>query len=39
MINIVSDDALYMPRALKDKFMKFIVRYCERKSCIRDRIS
>ena len=35
MVSIVSDDASYMPRALVDKFMKIIVRYCERKSCIR----
>ena len=35
MANIVSDDSCYMPRALIDEFMKFIARYCERKSCIR----
>ena len=35
MVNIVSDDTSYIPRSLKDRFMKFIVRYCERKSCRR----
>ena len=35
MVYIVSDDALHMPRALIDRFMKFVVRYCQRKSCIR----
>ena len=34
MVNIVSDDALYMPTVLKDRYMKVIVRYCERRSCI-----
>ena len=35
MVSIVSDDASYMPRALIERFMKVIVRYCERRSCIR----
>ena len=34
MFSIVSDDASYMPRALIERFMKVIVRYCERRSCI-----
>ena len=32
MVNIVSDDATYIPRALINTFMKFIVRCFERKS-------
>ena len=35
MFSIVSDNAPYMPRALIERFMKVIVRYCERRSCIR----
>ena len=35
MASIVSDDASYMPRALIERFMKVIVRYFERRSCIR----
>ena len=33
MVNIMLDDASYMPRVLIDRFMKFIVRYYERNSC------
>ena len=33
--SIVSDDASYMPWALIERYMKVIVRYCERRSCIR----
>ena len=35
IVSIVSDGASYMPRALIERFMKVIVRYCERRSCIR----
>ena len=35
MVSIVSDDALYMPRALIERCMKVIVQNCERRSCIR----
>ena len=35
MFSIVSDDASYMPRVLIERFMKVIVRCCERRSCIR----
>ena len=35
MFSIVPDNASYMPRALIERFMKVIVRYCERRSCIR----
>ena len=35
MVNIVSDVTSYMPRALIDRFMKFVVRNCERTSCKR----
>ena len=32
VVSIVSDDASYMTRALIERFMKLIVRYCERRS-------
>ena len=35
MVNIVSDDASYMPKALIDGFMKYVVRNCQRTSCRR----